>query len=719
MTRAFSLDWKEDLQALTTCYRVHPVTAWSFLSEAAGPQGGQQKAYYAVLNAEAPTLTEESNTQLQCVFVVDQDCDAQTFEGIEGIARNEFGITAPRLFRLPLRSESLAAEFGVLTHDQMGGSGESAPLVLGTLPKLGSLPPGFARPDRPKVIVGIIDYAINLAHARFQHIVNGIHRSRVAHAWLQDGAHRGDPLPFGREIYAAEIETALHEAGGDEEAALRRLDLLGFGGGSDGAATVPRTELARRTSHGTHVLDLAAGRDPTDREGMAVQIIAVALPDAVRRDSTGTLLSVFFLKGLDYILMRCRDIGRDTGSDEAPPIPVLVCASLGFAGGPRGGRHLIERAVELAVQRHTKTTCGQPDNVRVVLPAGNSNLARGHATSGRSTGTATLAVPWRLQPGDHTPNHLEAWISHGGDEPPREVQLTLRPPGTLGPPPQRVFRLGESRRLVVTPEGIAGDAADSIGRVAFESVPDSPMRLSIALAATDPGATGRPAAPPGAWWVEITARAPAGAATELRIDAWILRDDDPIEAAATARQSYFDSTTYQVWESEGALLADDPKEADVGVKRTGTLNVIATDRKRTAVGGFVQPPVGATGQVPTPARYSGTPLPVGRLFLKEEECVSWAAPCESSEVLPGVLAAGSRSGSLVALNGTSVAVPQVVRGMVEKCLRNENPEDLDLLPTAPADHPSRRRLGDRPIRSTLAHNRAEARANPWSCDPRL
>jgi hypothetical protein len=102
-----------------------------------------------------------------------------------------------------------------------------------------------------------------------------------------------------------------------------------------------------------------------------------------------------------------------------------------------------------------------------------------------------------------------------------------------------------------------------------------------------------------------------------------------------------------------------------------------------------------------------------------DECVSWAAPCESSDVLPGVLAAGSRSGSLVALNGTSVAVPQVVRGMVEKCLRNENPEDLDLLPTAPADHPSRRRLGDRPIRSTLAHNRAEARANPWSCDPRL
>ena len=42
-----------------------------------------------------------------------------------------------------------------------------------------------------------------------------------------------------------------------------------------------------------------------------------------------------------------------------------------------------------------------------------------------------------------------------------------------------------------------------------------------------------------------------------------------------------------------------------------------------------------------------------------------SAPSDSSRAMPGLLAAGNRSGSVVVQNGTSVAVPQVVRWLAD------------------------------------------------------
>ncbi len=694
-----ALHWHEDDAVLQSMeLSIDPVTAWLILREGAQPKG-EPESFFSILDAADPGSgirgeEQEQPRTLQTLIakpsVLTPMLNARIYDiGLRTRAR------APRLYALPLHRQSLPE---TITGDADYGAGLIVLPVSGPRP----LPADRIGAVRPDVIVGIIDYAINPTHARFQHVDDdGNRHSRIAHFWLQDGAHVApamddDPgVPFGRELNAAAITEALTAAQGDEEAALRRLGLLHF---RTGAEDRPKTELARRLSHGTHVLDLAAGRDPRDPEGMQVQIVAVGLPDAVRRETSGMTLSLFFLQALEFILMRSRGI-HGTHVGKAPP--VLICASLGITGGPRGGQHLIERATDALLARHDDLI-GETGNARLYLPSGNSNLARGHAVSTSCDGAATLSVPWRLQPGDESTNYLEAWIKHPSGDAPDGVSLKLTPPGTLASPGTLDLTPGEARLLTLVPAG--GGAAAVIGRVTLEETPEGPLRLSITLAGTDPAATGLSAAPAGAWGVQIVAPAPAE-----EIAAWILRDDDPVEHSGNVRQSYFDALDYVERDRCGALRATDPDPPGSAVRRAGTLNGIATTPGRDVVGGFVQPLEDASGTTPvsTAARYAGTPLPEGRA-LADPEHVSWAAPCDSSPVLRGVLAAGTRSGSLVAMDGTSVAAPQLVRARVRLLLDGSeaDPETLSKQPGKPRPPP----LGDRPIRTPLDVNRLDARA---------
>ena len=724
MSPPAALEWADDRLALHQHgVSIEPVTAWAMLTGTVLSKSVEEYAFFSVIDvARQPSEVK----QLQNLIKVDPsfspDVIKKLIEALE--ARPE--MSQPRLFKLPLPRSSLPVNVDDELGYEPGGVSENS------LPGINSIndpdvkrSPRIMSRIRPSVIVGIIDYAINLAHARFQHVDgDGVWRSRIAHAWLQGGTYLDKAVPFGRDFDDVEIAEALQDAHGDDETALRALGILSFGGNEARAA---KTELARHTSHGTHVLDLAAGMDPSDPHGMEVQIIAVALPDAVRRDTTGTTLSLFFECGLEYILQRCRDIAGIDESGNGDAIPLFVCASLGFTGGPRDGQHLIEHAIDELVGHHETMVGGEgSETAAVFVPAGNSNLARGHAVSAQDVGEVTLAVPWRLQPGDRTANHLEAWIAYEGERPPERIEISLVPPGTLQATEMRELKPGESKLLVLVkgevtgPEEGAEPEHRAVGRAAFEEMPGDLFRLTIALAATDPGLSGRPAAAPGAWGLEITARAPEGSATKLEINAWILRDDDPFEHSANARQSYFDAHDYIERDPSGELKAKDPKSPGSVVRRCGSLNAIATGSEREVVGGFVQPPPGAQGaaQVPTPAPYSGTPLPAKERLLDSTEAVAWSAPCESSKVLSGVLAAGTRSGSLTAMNGTSAAVPQVVRAKVNPFWDPE-PKQIHFFPAAEPGKEPDPRLGKRPIRSPLAHNRIEARATPRRSDPRL
>ena len=90
---------------------------------------------------------------------------------------------------------------------------------------------------------------------------------------------------------------------------------------------------------------------------------------------------------------------------------------------------------------------------------------------------------------------------------------------------------------------------------------------------------------------------------------------------------------------------DEPKSA---VKRAGTLNPIATGRHTIVIGGFRRKDL-------LPADYSGEGAVASRVGPDA------LAVSDHSIVHSGLLAAGTRSGSVIALTGTSLAVPQITR----------------------------------------------------------
>ncbi|WP_298837958.1 S8 family serine peptidase [uncultured Roseobacter sp.] len=524
----------------------------------------------------------------------------------------------PRVFVLPLREgAALTAE---RLRQRTGIGSPRTPAPSHPLPE-------------PTAIVGIIDHGINIFHERFRHRTSG---TRIAAAWMQGAVREADRLPFGREWLQADVEEALTATGGDEDSLLRLA-------GDDPAAPA-FSPLSQRTSHGTHVLDVAAGFDPQHTDGDTLPIIAVSLPPVVTRETAGSMLALPFALGLEYIADRARRLMRQTGT----VVPVIVNFSLGLTGGPRNGLHRLEQTIARVAERHRSQIEELMDTedapFTVVVAAGNNNLSQGHA---RSTPAGTsLGVNWQLQPGDPTANFLEIRLSPEEDPLPEPLVVTLgiTPPGADGPITTTVFpatgRTLENIRLLEKDGAI-------IGRLSVWRHPDGIAVLTLALDGTDPGHDLRQVSPPGTWEVSVSYTA----STLYRIDAWVLRDDVPVGFTDTGRQSYFTDPDYRARHPSGHPVVTD--EGPSVIRRAGSLNAIATATDQVRI--FCAGALSGSDGTPQPATYSATPLD------DTTERVDISAPGDRSPVRRGVLAAGTRSGSRVAVSGTSVAAPQMVR----------------------------------------------------------
>ncbi|WP_420391660.1 S8 family serine peptidase [Acuticoccus sp.] len=496
--------------------------------------------------------------------------------------------------------------------------------------------PGWQRPDGltpdELVVVAVIDDAINVAHERFAAADGG---SRVDFAWLQDGVHRaGSGVAYGRELVRGEVEAARREAC-DEEDALRRLGLLDY--------ARPGTDaVARRAAHGTHILDLAAGAGPREASPNT-RIIAVQLPALVTRDTSGHTLGPFFVAALSYVLHRTRLIAAAVGR----PVPLVVNFSFGTGSGPHDGGHIIEEAMDHLVSHHEAEPAGGP--VRIVVPSGNRNLAAGCAAAEARPGQRTsLAVDWVQPPGDGTSSFLEVWLPAGA-----VPTLRIAAPGG---PLTKVALADGPQVLVRRWPGDGGQgiiARATLDRPTFWRDDEARPRVTLALAPTEPDATSRAPAPSGPWRVEVSAELPAGAC----IEAWIQRDDAPLGHAPHGRPSTFRDGAYASTDGRGFLVDVDPDAPPAGVvRRAGSLSGTATATAACAVvvGGYVHGPCAARM-----APYSATAGPHHR-------APDVAAVADRSILRPGTLAAGSRSGSRVALAGTSVAAPLVARWLAER-----------------------------------------------------
>ena len=541
-----------------------------------------------------------------------------------------------------------------------------------TEPSSYNLPDGLEPND--VVVIAVIDDAINFTIDRFRVLqLDGGVGSRVDYAWVQDGVHKaGSSVSFGREYLRDEIELAITNAV-DEDHLLANLGLL------DQTRSGPNP-LAQRAGHGTHVADIAAGADPSDVKGPSRRLITVQIPTIVAYDLSGQQMPAFFVAAFEYVLERTRLIGAALERK----VPLVISFSYGTAGGPHDGSHLIERAVPDLIAAHRAKPFGGP--VKLVLPTGNLNLARGAASVVAGTdGPTDFRLNWLMPPDDATSTHLEVWLPYTGTD----VRLEVTEPG--GDPVLVAVSAGTPQVLLRSPEC---RKATIIARATYD-VPltwdhsGGKARIALAFAPTFPIPLERTPSPVGVWRVSVSATLAKGEIME----AWVQRDASHIGHNNRAQQSVLLDERYKRYDHRGSPVQYDPDD-DVGVgivRRSGSLSGIATGQNVIVVGAYT-----AGGSRARPSPYSASASP-------RQRSPDYAGLADRSPVLLGVLASGTRSGSRVAMSGTSVAVPAVVR-LIAGALQGTSLESSQLVEhldgIAAAELERLDFLGDRPRSGT-------------------
>ena len=491
-----------------------------------------------------------------------------------------------------------------------------------------------------RVVIAVIDQGIAFANSRF---FTGV-APRIEYLWQQNVLGTTMPAPSltmlftpGFELDKAEITNAVAAAkviGADDEWVYRNYGGLSFA--FDGYKP-----LARRRTHGTHVLDLAASvANPAKHP-----IIAVDMPEDAVGDPAGSTLSVQAAWGLIYILDRAEKV-RNKNQNEK--LPVVVNISYGPHEGPHDGTSLFEAFMD-DIWELAK---GSDTPLEIVLAAGNFRQTRTHAAFDLVQPEDLL---WRLQPGSLTPSLMEIWLPRGIGH---SVTVKLTPPVASA-----------TLRPITVSAGVPHDVVNPFGSVLYDAryVPASgivkadSIVLSIARTAPDPAGTwGDAVAPSGLWQVKLTAAQPING-----MNAWIRRSDTLSGRRAQGRQSYFDDPAYRRFAPKGSPLYGSPLEFDPGstsyVQRRQTLSGIATGEHTLVVGGHRRQP----RRPDMPAAYSsmGPEVSGGSRTRKSPTLL---APSDDSLSCRGLLAAGTRSGSVVAMNGTSVAAPVFVRWLVDQ-----------------------------------------------------
>jgi len=475
----------------------------------------------------------------------------------------------------------------------------------------------------PSAIVAIIDDGLAFAHERFR-CRNG--QTRFKYFWNQDDTTGiGQPADFlsGREFSESDINGLLASCSSpsgivDEDALYRQAG---------------QKLVGRRVKHGTHVMDIACGMNPIDVTAQSPYLIGVQLPSRVTERTSGVLLTPAVRDAIHYIMRRADQIANDMNS---APLPIVVNISYGTIAGPHDGTGLFEATIDQLV-------ASRPTPLRVVLPAGNHYLARCHATFDLPAGAIQL-LRWRVQPDNKAGSFMELWLPRmavdGHSRPQVEVQITTptrESSGWISPGQHWYWPSHHDRRFWA----------------ANYDPPGRRPRLFLAMAPTADLSMSPRTAPSGTWLVEVR-----NAGVQVAVEAWIQRGDTPFGYPLFGRQSRFDDPEYKRFDLAGRPCQDDTPPNSY-VRRRGSINALATGQRSIVVGGFRR-------SDRTPSEYSGsgptaTPVTIPPQRIGPDA----AAAADDSPVLCGLLAAGTRTGSVAAMSGSSVAAPQIARRISE------------------------------------------------------
>jgi len=612
-----------------------------------------------------PDKVANPSTPFPLLMELRQDITIEKFA--ELAAETEGAITVPKLFADP--PQTLAAErhcVALVTRDFLEDAKfdslrdmiERFELGLPGLEFPSALPGARELLSKPTVLTAVIDDGLAFAHRRFR---RADRTTRVEYLWRQGEV----PLVLsGTEIDNA-ITGSTHAGLVDEDEVYRTLRHENF-------LTIDHKTLSRRRAHGAHIMDLACGAEPGSLDDQA--IIGVQFPGELIRDTSGAWLHAHILGALWFILLAAEAIAA---KNSIGSLPIVVNVSYGKYADSHDGKSLLESAIDRLVRFWSGTVAP----LAVVLPSGNNHLARCHASFRLAAG-ARRSLRWRVQPDDRTPSFLEVWPGppdHSGVAPNLRVTLVPPPPGQA----LKVTR-GQFERWPVPTEELDPFALWSADyRAAGPQTHRDRIQLSIApTVAWDE----RAVAPAGTWEVLIENLEASGS---CQVEAWIQRDDTPYGWPITGRQSRFDDPDYDRFDPSGAydrarfdgseLCDDDPMKTTVYAKRRGSVNAIATGNEPVVIGAFRKGDKRACWYT------AGGPLrsPGARVGPDPDAM----AVGDESVACHGVLAAGTHSGSVVAMRGTSVAAPQITRWLAGRMANRLGATRADVQAEATAKDP--------------------------------
>lgn len=514
------------------------------------------------------------------------------------------------------------------------------PLNVSTDSTSGFSPIPVAALPPDAVVTGIIDDGLAFAHQQFR-LPDG--KTRVEYFWDQaDPSNVSPGLGYGREIRKrapvgtptldSYIASATHAGLIDEDEVYRNAGQLNY-------AKSGHKSLGQRRAHGTHVMHAACAVDP-GVDPQSRPIVCVQFPSRAVADTSGASAARHILDGLVYILKRAGAIAKQRN---CLPLPVVVNVSFGNIAGPHDGTSILEAAIdEIVTLRNSVPLPRMP--LAVVLPSGNAHLARCHTKFRLKTAGSMRALDWCVQPDDATPSLMQVWLPHQGSMPaaPR-VAVKITPPGGA---PSPWIEVGETHVWRAGADVLCAATNLSAAQTGSRGV------VYIWLAPTVTQRANRNVAPSGEWRVVVKRR---NAGPGYWVHAWIQRDDRPHGYPLRGRQSYLEDVKYERFDpaSGREREADTPSSH---VKRDSSMSAFGTGTQAIVIGGFrgsdfAAWKCSAGGPI---VKQAGDAVP-------HRDGPDALATSDDAPGLPGRLAAGTRSGSIVAMNGTSVAAPQVTQ----------------------------------------------------------
>jgi len=390
----------------------------------------------------------------------------------------------------------------------------------------------------------------------------------------------------------------------------------------------------------------------------------VQLPDLVTADTSGSTLPAVAIAAMVFVFERAMAISDAAGR----AVPLVLNFSYGLGAGPHDGSHPIEAAMRvllakyIAKMAHRHSLASEDDvPVHIVLPSGNRRLAQGHAmVAADASGKATLALPLRLQPADHSSNYLEFWVPDGG----KVSRITVTPPGSDAPLVWKKPATPKTARKVKERDIVKDGAV--IGRITIDR-PYSPrgaggcrpVRVMIALAGTESWDTDA-VCPAGVWQVDLAVR---GVGANDVLHAWVQRDDEALALSTGARAAFLDDEAYEAERltDYGAVRVDDPDSTQSVVRRDGSISSIATRHEKD---GPIESRIVVIDS--KTLQFDETPA-------KQRNIATYSGSGDPDDA-PGCAIPGA-SESTFALRGTSVAAPQKAR-----VLAGKPPFDLQMNP---------------------------------------